>query len=652
MKIVFHHNAFDHISEGFKRNKKIILIATSASTLTFLIVAGGIFAYEKAYTHRIYPNVYIDGTSVSGLTQTEVNQVLQNRYQEMLDNGLVLKLQGEEKKIDLYASGSTDLVYDLIDLDTDKLADEIFKLGRSGSSAGNLLSSLSMLVIPTKVEPKFTILTSQLENTIRETFADFEEPGEITDFEITLSDSPVVVVKAGKEGTTINTEEAIQILSEDLLDFELSTLSLSMIDTDELITTAEAEGLIAEIEAVLAAAPYTLIHTSESQRDYSWYVTDDDLADWLTPIRNEEGDIILDLQGEAFDTWIEVLTDDVNIAPQDARFAIEGNKVVEFNPSRSGVTFDSETTIAELIELLGTEDVEITITIETVEPAVSTESVNDLGITEILGVGTSDFAGSPYNRIENIKNGASKLDGLLIAPGETKSLIDELKPFTYDNGYLSELVIKGDEIKPEMGGGLCQIGTTTFRAVMNAGLEIVERRNHSLVVSYYNDPSNGNPGTDATIYEPAPDFKFKNDTENYVLLNTWVDTSSMTLYFTFWGTSDGRNAYYTPPQILSWSGYGTTQEVETLDLEPGERRCQSGHPGASTSFNYIVEYADGTEFNKTFTSVYRTLPQICLVGVAELSAETEDAEELTDTKVLEEPVADAEELDVSDVIVE
>jgi len=290
----------------------------------------------------------------------------------------------------------------------------------------------------------------------------------------------------------------------------------------------------------------------------------------------------------------------------------------------------------------------LTIAVETVAPTITTGSVNDLGIKEILGVGTSDFSGSPSNRIANITHGAEKLNGLLIPPGEILSLIDHLKPFTIADGYLPELVIKGDEIKPEVGGGLCQIGTTTFRASMNAGLEIVERRNHSLIVSYYDDPSNGKPGTDATIYDPAPDFKVKNYTENYVLLTTEVDVQNHTLVFTFWGTSDGRNAYYTPPQVLSWNGYGSTEYKETPDLPPGVERCQSPHPGATTTFDYIVERPDGTEFKKTFTSVYRSLPRICLVGIdpdvlppiqtqedTPASTESTDTTNVTDTPPVE-----------------
>jgi vancomycin resistance protein YoaR len=169
---------------------------------------------------------------------------------------------------------------------------------------------------------------------------------------------------------------------------------------------------------------------------------------------------------------------------------------------------------------------------------------------------------------------------------------------------------------------------------MNSGLEVVERRNHSLVVSYYNDPTNNKPGTDATIYDPAPDFKFQNNTANYILLTTEVDMDSKELHFTFWGTSDGREGWYDAPTLLGWTGAGEPVRKETTDLAPGQEKCQAAHPGASTTFDYHVKYADGTQVDKTFASVYRALPKICLVGVETLSepaTETPAAEASTET---------------------
>jgi vancomycin resistance protein YoaR len=268
------------------------------------------------------------------------------------------------------------------------------------------------------------------------------------------------------------------------------------------------------------------------------------------------------------------------------------------------------------LETSAAEPFALPLVLEVAEAETDLSDTNNLGITEILGVGYSSFAGSPLNRVKNIQNGASKLHGLLIPPGETFSAIDHLRPFTIDAGYLPEKVIKGDEIVPEIGGGLCQIGTTLFRMAMNSGVDIAERRNHSLVVSYYNDPTNGLPGTDATIYEPAPDFKFTNDTENYVLIQAEVDTTNQDLFFTLWGTNDGRKGSYTLPQVSKWIEPGPAKIIETTKLAPGVRECQSAFRGANTSFTYTRSLPNGTTESEVFDSYYRPLPQICLVGVA------------------------------------
>jgi vancomycin resistance protein YoaR len=250
-----------------------------------------------------------------------------------------------------------------------------------------------------------------------------------------------------------------------------------------------------------------------------------------------------------------------------------------------------------------------------VEPEITTGEVNDFGIEDILGVGYSSYKGSPTNRIKNIRFAVTKkLNGILVKPGETFSMLNALKPFTEEGGYLPELVIKGDRIKPEVGGGLCQVGSTMFRAAMNSGLDIVERRNHSLVVNYYNDHRNKMPGADATIYDPAPDFKFKNDTAGNILIMTDMNEKTQELFFTLWGKSDGRKGYYDPPTLHNWIPTGPAKDIITDELPEGKKKCQEPHPGAVASLKYHRELPSGELVTRVFESHYRPLPRICLIG--------------------------------------
>jgi len=257
----------------------------------------------------------------------------------------------------------------------------------------------------------------------------------------------------------------------------------------------------------------------------------------------------------------------------------------------------------------------VSVTVAVVEPNVKLSDINDLGIADVLGVGISTFRDSHTNRIKNIATAIKRLNGSLVKPEEEFSALKYAGPFTSENGFLPEEVIKGDKIKKEIGGGMCQIGTTLFRMAMNSAMPITERRNHSLVVGYYADPVNGNPGTDATLYEPILDFKFLNDTGSYLLLQTEIDYKRQQLTFTLWGRPDGRKGWYTHPTVSRWIPAGAPlPDIESAELKPGERKCQNAFRGAVASFVYSRITSSSEKIDRTFESYYRPLPKICVVG--------------------------------------
>jgi vancomycin resistance protein YoaR len=360
--------------------------------------------------------------------------------------------------------------------------------------------------------------------------------------------------------------------------------------------------------------------------EQTWTISPAKLATWVNVERVGSGDIHFGLHRDSVMEWLRTTVEpDVTVDSHNARFQIDSKgKVIEFQGSRIGQALDSESTWQALDAAMHARVVDesgapkfIQAVVVHVTPDVSTGEVNNLGITDILGVGVSRFTGSPANRIINIKNGVAKINGLLIKPGEEFSTVKYTQPYTTEGGYVPELSIQGNKVEPAMGGGLCQISTTLFRMAMNSGLDITERRNHSLLVAYYNDLVNGMPGTDATIFEPSPDFKFRNDTGNYVLIQAEVDTKKSELRFTLWGTSDGRKAEYTHPIVKRWIPYSTTPRItETTTLPPGQKKCQHAYQGAEASFTYTRTLASGEVQEKVFNSYYRPLPEICLVGAA------------------------------------
>ncbi|MEK7665986.1 MAG: VanW family protein [Patescibacteria group bacterium] len=589
--------------------------------------------YAQNYAGRIYPGVRIGPVDVGGMTHEEAATVLSSVTNEILESGLTISTKGRSARIPFtsQAINDPDATNSLVSWDIDSAVREATLVGRNSFLLIDMIAPIFVRISTPTIMIAPTIDRDRLEASIRATFSEYDEPPVDAGFAIRKTSYGFdVQVTPDLDGTIMETGKLIGELQK-MLTTELTILPLELQieERSATISAEEAQTLVTKVQEALNATPYTLSYTPQSQtQPVEWKVSADELINglivWEPP---QTPTLMLGISDEFTANIFDQIATEVNQPAQDARFAVQNGRVAEFQGNENGIELDVVETRGKLVEQFGNTNATIDLIVDVIEPTVSIGSINDLGIREVIGVGTSNFSGSPTNRIRNIKNGATLLNGILIAPDQTFSLLEALRPFTTENGYLPELVIKGDRIIPEIGGGLCQIGTTTFRAAMSAGLPIVERQNHSLAVSYYNDPQNGNPGTDATIYDPSPDFKFLNDTGNYILFATEMDESTGALIFTLWGTSDGRKGSYSAPEVSSWIGTGPTRIVETTDLAPGVRQCQHGFVGANASFTYTVIQADGTVNEQIFTSSYRALPEICMVGV-EKSIEEESVEDV------------------------
>ena len=242
------------------------------------------------------------------------------------------------------------------------------------------------------------------------------------------------------------------------------------------------------------------------------------------------------------------------------------NTVSAFAPGREGLEIDVESSIHILTSTFANASeaaLLLSLPVVSIQPDITETDANRLGITTFLGEGRTNFAGSPKNRIFNIHRAIEEFQGVLIAPQEEFSFVERLGPVDGENGYLPELVIKRGETLPEFGGGICQVSTTLFRAALNTGQNITERRNHAYPVQYYKPY-----GMDATIYIPKPDFKFINNTPAHILIQVAVEEKE--LVFRFYGTPDGRSVEIDGPHITSRTPDGGmktvfTQKVTTSD---------------------------------------------------------------------------------------
>ena len=326
---------------------------------------------------------------------------------------------------------------------------------------------------------------------------------------------------------------------------------------------------------------------------------------------------------EALTNTIENLGKTIDIPPENALFQFENNKVSSFKPSKNGRAVNKKE-LLRLVEVAmphiaagNLTTLVIPIPVETTYPSVTTDKVNTFGIKERVGIGYSEFSGSIPGRIHNVILAASKLNGIMIKPGETFSFNDTVGDISAATGYQSAYIIKDGHTVLGDGGGVCQVSTTLFRVALNAGLPILERHEHSYRVHYYEE-GGFKAGIDATVYSPSDDFKFKNDTSQYILIQTFYDLSVPSLTFELYGTSDGRKA-----EIYNHTVWGATAPPPDLyqddpTLPKGvTKQVDFAAWGAKASFQYRVTKDGKTINEQTFTSNYRPWQAVYLRGTKE-----------------------------------
>lgn len=586
-------------------------------------ILGALAGFDWYFAQRVFPGVRYGSMDLGGLTRVEAQAVMEQWQESQWAQPLSFVAQDEQGSVlktvqvptIVVAEGGTS--YELFWYDLESMMDTAFLQGREGVVALRPVRLLLSFLQDTPLTPIVEMNRSKLVDVLQTELVMYETAPQEASLRVLSSFMRPQIVEE-MPGNTFDYAEGIDRAQAQLLAMQSGPILLPRAHRTPTLFRADLEGALQDYDRFVAQFPVAITYDDPSAGIVRrWDVYWPSVYHALTVVRDEASAIRLTLDATKLESMWSPIEYAVNVLAQDAKFEIGAEKKVQlFQPSRSGIAVDRDVTFTAIQNQLHAQGpAPVGLVVHTVEPAISTESVNDFGITEVLGVGYSNYSGSPKNRVHNIAVGVQKLNGTLIPPGQEFSLLTALSPFTAAAGYLPELVIKGDKIEPEIGGGLCQIGSTTFRAAMNAGMEITERRNHSLVVSYYNDPRNGNPGTDATIYDPAPDFKFRNDTGHFVLITTSMNYNNGDLIFTLWGTGDGRKASYTEPVVNRWIPTGPEKLVETADLAPGEKKCQSAHPGAVASFLYTIEKADGTKHEQEFVSTYRPLPRICLVGV-------------------------------------
>jgi vancomycin resistance protein YoaR len=410
-----------------------------------------------------------------------------------------------------------------------------------------------------------------------------------------------IVAQPGQVGRVLDREAAARVIVRSLASFERSPVGLP-VRTDPPRVTVAALRPAERLAQQVVSAPVTLTLGETRWRLPRWR-----LATMLQ--LPQGGSTNLALRGPAANAYFAALARTVDRAPRNADFAVYADGV-RLVPARPGVALDVPRTAHAILaaaERPATRTAALVV--ETAQPSLTTAEAKAMGIVDKVGVYETIYGGDP-NRIHNVQLVAHLVDHKLIAPGSTFSFNGTTGERTAEKGFREAPVIINGELQTGLGGGICQVSTTIFNAAYEAGLPITSRTNHALYISHY--PL----GRDATVNYPNIDLKFVNDTGHWLLLRTFVGSSS--LVAALYGTPVHRRVE-TQSSPLREISAPPVERTEDPTLPKGETVVDDdGEPSRSASVRRLVYAPSGKLLSdSTWYSSYRAEPKLVRVGTKE-----------------------------------
>ena len=574
-----------------------------ASGLVFLLAAAiTLLAFEAYYSHRVLPGVYVWAVDLSGLTRATATQHLETYFRYPRERFPQLRHESQSWLVDPADAG--------VELDVDATVDAALAFGKGPELVQALLDQARSVLKGHAIAPRFKVdpagMTAFLDRIAREV----DVPP--TDADLRVQPDLTITALPSADGRQIDRDAAERAVSARIA---------SLAGGDVLLPVHTVEPGLSSISAAqsqaerILSAPLLLGVPAQPELGW-WELSRPALANMLILSRT------VDMAGQPTATasldpgaiahFVEGVAPQISRIPQDVQFRWDDTVggLVVVSEEVPGQVLD----VARAVELVQTHALsttrDVALPLQFIRPSLTRDDLPAFGITERIGQGRTSFAGSPAGRVTNISVAASKFDGVMVAPGESFSFNHYLGDVSDEEGYEEAYIIFGDRTTVGLGGGVCQVSTTAFRAAFWAGLPITERWAHGYRVGWYEPPV----GMDATIYSPDVDLKFVNDTGHWILIQSHVDPHG-TLTFDFFGTSTGRSVVMEGPHTGEPIPHGEPIYREDPTLAEGiVKQIEWAKEGLDVRVVRVV-YQDGVEVRRdAFVSHYEPWRAVFLVG--------------------------------------
>lgn len=553
-----------------------------------VVLATGLF--ERSYAERIYPGVHVWGVNLSGLTQAQAAEAIASSLTSPQSVHVTFRDGNRTWTATLAELG--------LKLDAPATAAAAYAVGRNGQPWGDLPAKLQAWWVGMQLSPIAIYNRDRAQAFLTRIQAEVDQP--MHDASIIISPDGAVQATPSQVGRQLDVPATLERLTGRLADLRDSQIELVIHETPPLIPDATAA---AEHGQRILRRPLELYTGQEGEEEPGpWVLYPKDLAQMAVVRRVDSANgpqLEVGLNEAKLRAFIEPITATVAIAPQDARFDFDEktHKLIVTQPSRDGRSLDVDATVARVLEHAADDNRRIPLVFKDLPATVSDQaSAQELGITELVSEGVTYFKGSPKERVTNIRVAAARFNGVVVPPGATFSFNDYLGDVSLDAGFAEALIIYNGRTIQGVGGGVCQVSTTAFRAAFFGGYPIVERYPHAYRVGWYE--KGFGPGLDATVFAPLVDFKFKNDRPYYLLITTSVNESTGALTYRFYSTSDGRKVKVDAPVIENIVPHGPAIYEDDPTLPPGTvKQVDWAVDGADVTVTRVVT-RDGQELYK------------------------------------------------------
>lgn len=575
----------------------------------FLLALAALFAivmgFEAKHENAIFPGVSVNGTDLSGLTVGQAVVKLNNGGLTYPKQGQIFFTDGDSR----WAFNPGQLGYTFEPISA---VEQAFRVGRGQGLLADLSGQFLAMRSGVNIDPSVVYDQRVTYAMLQEIARQIDKP--MMEAAITL-DGTDVKVSQGQVGRKVDIPATLKKLEPLFLTQTSGTVPLVIEETAPVIMDVQAT---ADLAKSILSQDFTIQPADPNFGAGPWVIKARDLASLLQLERNTDNGNAgyrLSLNRQSLLNYLGSIAPSLLVEPVNARmyFNDERREIEVIQNAVVGKSLNLEQSVDQIIQQLQAGQHEATLVMQDLQPEVRDDSTAaSLGITELIHEESSYFYGSSPDRLQNIRTAAASFYGVMVAPGEVFSMAKYLTDISLENGYAEAIIIVGDQSVRGVGGGVCQVSTTLFRTAFFAGFPIVERYPHAYRVSYYEQDENGwvntnYAGLDATVYVPVVDFKFRNDTPYWILMETYATDYSLT--WKFYSTSDGRSVDWTTTGITNVTQPPEPIYREDPTLPTGTiKQVDWAVNGASVSVQRTV-YKDGAVyFTDTINTTYVPWP--------------------------------------------